>query len=327
MNNKNNDDKSKRGDNYDRRPITDPPKADEQNAAVSATRTGFYIILLLAVTAIGIYAILSSIMPDPDKNKRIETGSVYSTPTPYAAAVPANADALPQSDEDDALMPTARPTSTPAAASPGSAETASEAQPAVKLCQPPVSGRIIKDYSADDLVYSETMKDWRAHCGVDIGANPDTIVTAIKDGTLKKVYEDSLLGTTVTVHHSDDGTDSVYSNLKDVPDLPIGSEIKMGDTLGKVGSSAVSEQSDEPHLHFEIRKDDKTLDPKEFVAFEEVDYVTPEESDEPAAANSQPTGTENPDGVSAADETAASSTAYTPDPYTDGEDIETMIID
>ena len=316
MNNKNNDDKKRGGDNYDRRPITDPPEADKQNAAVSAKRKGFYIILLFAFTAIGIYAILSSIMPDPDKNKRIETGSVYSTPAPYAAAVPANADAVPQSDKDDALMPTARPTAAPAAASPGSAETAAGSQPAADLCQPPVSGRIIKDYSADDLVYSETMKDWRAHCGVDIGANPDTIVTAIKDGTLKKVYEDSLLGTTVVLHHSDGGIDSVYSNLKDVSDLPIGSEIKMGDTLGKVGSSAVSEQNDEPHLHFEIRKDNEPLDPKEFVAFEEVDYVKPEES-------GAPEGSAPPD----SDEAETSSTAYTPDPYTDGEDIETMIID
>ena len=120
MNNKNNngfenDDKNKRGDNYDRRPITDPPKADEQDITISAKRKGFYIILLLGITAIGIYALLSALIPKPENNKRIETGSVFATPTPYAAAVPANANALLQNDEDDAAMPTARPTAKPAA--------------------------------------------------------------------------------------------------------------------------------------------------------------------------------------------------------------------
>ncbi len=313
MNNKNNngfenDDKNKRGGNYDRRPITDPPKADEQDVTISAKRKGFYIILLLGITAIGIYALLNALVPKPD-NKRIETGSVFSTPAPYAAAVPANANALPQSgdsDEDDAPMPAAVPTAKPAA------ETNADSGPASGLAQPPVSGRIIKDYSGDDLVYSETMNDWRAHCGVDIGAAPDTFVTAIKDGTLKKVYEDSLLGTTVVLHHNDDGTESVYCNLKEVPDLPIGSEVKTGGVLGKIGLSAVSEQNDEPHLHFEIRKDDKPLDPKQYVAFEEVDYVSPE----PSAAS----------GVNDYED-AETAAAYSPDPYTDGEDIETMIID
>ena len=316
MNNKNND-KNRQGDNYDRRPITDPPKAGErQNAAATAKRKGFYIILLLGITAIGIYAVLSSVLPNPDSNKRIETGAAYATPSPYAAAVAANAPAIPTDDEEDGEMPTPRPTSTPDPTDDSDeAETTLDAQSATELSQPPVSGRIVKDYSADNLVYSETMNDWRAHCGVDIAANPDTIVTAIKDGTLKKVYEDSLLGTTVVVHHNDNGTDSVYCNLKDVPDLPIGAEVKMGDVLGKVGSTAVSEQNDEPHLHFEIRRDEKPLDPKEFVSFEEVDYVTPEPSGSPTAAE-----------TSAAPEDAeTSSIAY--DPYTYGEDIETMIID
>lgn len=322
--NNNKDDKNKRGgDSFDRRPIVDPPEAKKQDAVLSAKRKGFYIILLLGITAIGIYAVLSSIFPSGDNDKRIETGAAYQTPAPYAAAVPANANAYPTND-DDAKMPTAKPaTPAPTAAakaeSGANAETAAEAEPSAALAQPPVSGKIIKDYSDNDLVYSETMKDWRTHTGIDIGANPDTPVTAIKDGTLKKVYEDSLLGTTVVIHHSDDGTDSVYSNLKDVTDLPIGADVKTGDVLGKVGTGAASEQSDEPHLHFEIRRDDKPVDPKEFVRLEEADYVTPEPSGGPSGAS-----------VSASSEpdySETSSVAYSPDPYTDGEDIETMIID
>lgn len=314
MSNKNNDNKNRQnGDNYDRRIITDPPTAKEKQRpeqAVSAKRKGLYIILLLGITAIGIYAILSSVIPKTTKNtNEINTGSAYATPSPNQAAVPANA-AINPIEAEKTAEPTLAPTAEETAAEP-----ADEITPSPVLAQAPVSGKIIKDFSDSELIYSETMQDWRTHSGVDIAANPDTIVTAIKDGTLKKVYEDSLLGTTVIVHHDDDGTDSVYANLKDVTDVPIGSDIKMGDVLGKVGSTAVSEISDESHLHFEIRLDDICLDPKEFVKFEEVDYVQPEESSSPAPTSNS------------AETAAETSPSYSPDPYTDGEDIETMIID
>ena len=31
----------------------------------------------------------------------------------------------------------------------------------------PVEGKIIAEFSGDDLVYNEALKDWRAHSGVD----------------------------------------------------------------------------------------------------------------------------------------------------------------
>ncbi len=313
MSNKNNNDKNRQnGENYDRRIITDPPAANEKQRpeqAVSAKRKGLYIILLLGITAIGIYAILSAVIPKTTKNaNETYTGSAYATPLPNQAAVPANA-AINPIEAEKTADPSPAPTAEEAA------DTVDEATPGTVLAQAPVSGKIIKDFSDSELIYSETMMDWRTHSGVDIAASPDTIVTAIKDGTLKKAYEDSLLGTTVIIHHDDDGTDSVYSNLKDVTNVPIGSDIKTGDVLGKVGGTAVSEINDESHLHFEIRLDDVYLDPKEFVKFEEVDYVQPEE-----LSSAAPTS----DSAETISEAAPS---YSPDPYTDGEDIETMIID
>ncbi len=35
-----------------------------------------------------------------------------------------------------------------------------------------------------------------------------------------------------------------------------------GQSLGTVGNSASFEIADEPHLHFEMTKDDETVDPK-----------------------------------------------------------------
>lgn len=310
MSNKN-DKNKKSSDNFDRRPIVDPPtnKSPQQVAqAVAAKRKGFYIILLLGITAVGIYAVISSLMPHDTANNQSNqpTNAAYVTASPDYQSVPVHADTLPI-DESEPM------TDKELEAQNNASQTTS--QPAAKekvLGQAPVSGKIMKDFSESELVYSETMKDWRTHAGVDIAANMDTIVTAIKDGVLKKVYEDSLFGTTVIIHHDDDGIDSVYCNLKDVTTMPIGSKIKMGDVIGKVGRTAVSELEDEPHLHFEIKNDDKYLDPKEYVNFEEVDYNTKEPTATSATAKANASSSE----TNSPETSTAPSTSTSPSPST-----------
>lgn len=304
-------------DSYDRRPIVDTPTSGNRQAAQTAAvkRKGFYIILLLGITAIGIYAVISALLPNNDTGKNNNDPSVSaisSTALPDNASVAANADTLPI-DESEPI-----PDST-AAASPSAAAQSAESDSAVQtLGQAPVSGKIIKDFSDTDLMYSNTMRDWRTHAGVDIAANMDTPVTAVKDGVLKKVYEDSLFGTTVVIHHDDDGTDSIYSNLKDATTEPIGTPIQKGTVIGKIGKTAVSETDDEPHLHFEIKLDDTFLDPKQFVEFESVDYVPEATGNEESSATAS----------EATPNTTASATVIPTDSSFDyGDDAATMIID
>lgn len=284
MNDKNNN--GKRQDSYDRRPVVDTPQAKKNAShAVSVKRKGFYIILLLGITAIGIYAIISSLTAsNTTKNNNDESHSAaqaISTARPKNESVPVNADTRPVDESE--------PMTADEINKSNENKTNSETTPAktdIKTKgQPPVSGKVIKEFSDTELIYSNTMKDWRTHAGIDIAANQDTPVTAIKDGVLKKVYEDSLFGTTVVIHHDEDGTDSVYSNLKDATKDPIGTPVKMGDVIGKIGKTAVSETEDEPHLHFEIKLGDTFLSPREFIEIEEVDYL-PKETDSTAAMGS-----------------------------------------
>lgn len=319
-------------DNYDRRPIVDTPTdRHSQQAAetVSAKRKGFYIILLLGITAIGIYAVLSALMPNDTAKKnddqKSSASAVYSTAAPKADSVPANANALPVNESEpspaDELSSKVKASESPSGSQNSDNNT-------VKLLgQAPVSGKIMKDFSDSDLMYSNTMKDWRTHAGVDIAANMDTPVTAIKDGTLKKVYEDSLFGTTVVIHHDDDGTDSIYSNLKDATTEPIGTPLKKGDVVGKIGKTAVSEIEDEPHLHFEIKLDDTFLDPKQFVKFEEVDYVPKATgTDDSAAAlgSAASNATSKPQSSPGSSVIIPSSTPYD---YSEEDSEETIYID
>lgn len=124
----------------------------------------------------------------------------------------------------------------------------------------PVEGEVIKEYAKDKLVYSNTLGEWIVHDGIDIKANKTTVVKASAEGTVKSIKNDPRYGLTVIIEHSN-GLTSVYSNLLTAEFVVEGEKVKQGQTIGTVGTTATFEISDEPHLHFEIRKDGNSLDP------------------------------------------------------------------
>ena len=46
----------------------------------------------------------------------------------------------------------------------------------------PVEGEVVKKYGKDKLIYSDTLKEWTTHLGIDIKADKTTIVKASTDG-------------------------------------------------------------------------------------------------------------------------------------------------
>ena len=134
--------------------------------------------------------------------------------------------------------------------------------PIVKFVHPIRGGSILKDYSMDKLVYSDTMGDYRVHSGVDIAADAGSEVYAYTAGTVLSVTEDYFYGLTVAVSH-DWGTVSYYMNLDPaLAAVSEGMEVKAGDVIGFVGTSARAESADESHLHFEMRVNGALIDPE-----------------------------------------------------------------
>ena len=124
----------------------------------------------------------------------------------------------------------------------------------------PVEGEISKIFAKDNLIYSETLEEWITHMGIDIKADKTTVVKASEEGTVKSIKNDPRYGLTVVVEHTD-GFKTVYSNLLTAEFVSEGEEIVQGQTVGTVGTTAIFEISDEPHLHFEILKDNVQVDP------------------------------------------------------------------
>lgn len=127
----------------------------------------------------------------------------------------------------------------------------------------PVKGNIIGEFSGEDLIYNETLKDWRAHSGVDFSAETGEQVFCSANGIVEKVF-DSGLGRCVTVDHRN-GFKTTYANLSDDTKVAEGDEVAQGDVIGTVGNTALGDMTDESHLHFEMSQNNLPVNPADFL--------------------------------------------------------------
>lgn len=111
-------------------------------------------------------------------------------------------------------------------------------------------------------ISSKFGKRWgRAHEGIDIAAPKGTHFLASREGRV--IYSGSRLpsyGNMVIIDHGN-GLHSVYAHANSLF-VSRGDRVSRGQVIGKVGSTG---RSTGPHLHFEIRKKRKALNPEKFL--------------------------------------------------------------
>ena len=130
----------------------------------------------------------------------------------------------------------------------------------------PVNGEITAHYS-ETPVYSRTLGDWRSHNGIDISASEGEKVFAAAPGVVKDAYFDTFFGYTVVLTHTG-GTETVYSNLSGDITVAPGQTVAEGELIAYAGSTASCESEEDPHIHFELKKEDKYLDPSQHLTRE-----------------------------------------------------------
>ncbi len=121
------------------------------------------------------------------------------------------------------------------------------------------TGRISADFG--ELLHPLTRKK-QMHTGVDIAEKSGVLVFASLKGVVEKVAEDDRRGKYIILSHIN-GYSTYYGHLSEVLVKP-GQTVRQEQAIGKVGNTGVSSA---PHLHFEIRKDERPLDPQDFVDF------------------------------------------------------------
>ena len=129
----------------------------------------------------------------------------------------------------------------------------------------PVSGVLSSKHDPTLQVFSNTMNDYRVHLGIDIATDASAPVYAAADGTVSKVWKDSLMGYCMAIEHSGDCF-TIYKNLSEtLPEgITEGTKVRAGQLVASVGESAMVEIADEPHLHFEMTVAGLAVDPLEY---------------------------------------------------------------
>ncbi|MEQ9619224.1 MAG: M23 family metallopeptidase [Deltaproteobacteria bacterium] len=99
------------------------------------------------------------------------------------------------------------------------------------------------------------------HSGIDIDANLGDPIVATADGTVKKAGWQSSYGKTIVIRHKD-GFETIYAHLSKIT-VEEGQQIKVGEVIGKAGSTG---RSSGTHLHYEVIRDGKKVNPTNFLS-------------------------------------------------------------
>ncbi|MBT4831771.1 MAG: M23 family metallopeptidase [Porticoccaceae bacterium] len=102
--------------------------------------------------------------------------------------------------------------------------------------------------------------DKRWHGGVDFAGRKGSDIIAVASGVVTWSGERSGYGLMVELNHSDGYITRYAHNDKNVADL--GAIVKKGDVIAKMGSSG---RSTGPHVHFEVFKNGRTVDPASYI--------------------------------------------------------------
>ncbi len=106
-------------------------------------------------------------------------------------------------------------------------------------------------------------RGYEFHSGIDIAAPQGSKVLATADGVVEFAGWYGDYGKTVIIRHPS-GYLTLYGHLSQI-DVKEGQRVKAGDVVGRVGSTG---RSTGPHLHYEVIRDNKPIDPSKFLAWE-----------------------------------------------------------
>jgi murein DD-endopeptidase MepM/ murein hydrolase activator NlpD len=125
------------------------------------------------------------------------------------------------------------------------------------LLSRPVRGARISSYFSKRR-FHPVLKRWKAHLGIDYAARSGTPVRAAGSGRVSYATWMGSYGKLVKLRH-DDGYETRYAHLKSIKrGMYKGKKVKKGDVIGYVGTTG---RSTGPHLHFELRKHGRAINP------------------------------------------------------------------
>ena len=245
-----------------------------------AKRKSFYIVLGLCAVAIAVSGyilfftggeeqpdpVLSGREPPQDRQTVSGSASDVTIPTPEQTEQekqpePAAPQPVKTADVPADQPPAQTTVSQPGAEKPEAKETGAKVQEKLPVFTFPVRGaEVQREYSGAQLVFDETMGDWRTHNGTDFACDEGDEVMAVLDGVVERIYEDGLLGACVVLDHGAD-LKSLYCGLTVAEGLREDQKLSAGQTLGRGCGCILGESAQACDVHLELRESGQLIDP------------------------------------------------------------------
>lgn len=228
---------------------------------------GYYLALAICTAAVAVsgWLFVQSLREDepaPELPDAVQAAVLPTLPGMNGSALPDAESPIISVKPNHPVAPVVPETEAETEAAPQTQKPAA-VQTAVRFR--PVEGSVVQEYSMDKLAFNPTTRDWRTHAGMDLAAAEGSKVCAVADGTVLSVFDDDMLGKTVTVEH-DGGYVTHYANLAEEVPVTAGDAVRAGQTIGTVGKTALGEVGSEPHLHFAVYRNNVPQDPEAFLA-------------------------------------------------------------
>ena len=126
----------------------------------------------------------------------------------------------------------------------------------------PVSGRVLAVWSGDELVYNETLGDWRTHNGTDYACEAGEDVLSPVSGTVESLAAEGNWGVVASIRDAEGRLWRVAALENTV--VQQGDAVASGQKLGQAGT-ITGESALDPHIHLEVMDQDKYLDPVKLI--------------------------------------------------------------
>jgi len=125
-------------------------------------------------------------------------------------------------------------------------------------------GIVVRNDAGGDGDFGSKRRNGRSHSGIDIQAPIGTPVKASKGGLAFCLNVPTGYGKYVLIYHPD-GMLTLYGHLSEWS-IESATKVKQGQVIGLVGRTGnANSRYIEPHLHFEIRKDNLPQDPRKLM--------------------------------------------------------------
>ncbi len=222
---------------------------------------GFYISLLCGVVALVVFAVICTTMIGGDESPETPMAMEESS-APAATATPLTEEASTDKAKSEAkkkkAKATPKPTKKAVKTDTKPAENTLHFDQETGLLWP-VDGDVLMDYSADKVVYFETLAQYRTNPALIISAKEGQEVKASADGVVSDISTSEETGRTLTMSIGDDFTVS-YGQLQGITVQP-GDHVSEGQVIGKVAKPTKYYSLEGTNLYYQVKENKDPVNP------------------------------------------------------------------